>query len=195
MTDRGFDGKGGFRCPTSIIDKETPVTRSARIAILLAPIGLAACAGSKAPTLYCPQVAVLQQASHLVRAKGDADDVAARVIDARITGVAGACAKTGKATERVTFRIGFAATNGPASTLTEQTLPYLVAITEGDRIIAKKVYPVNFDFRNGADQAVATTRPIRLSFPRAPRSAHQQVLVGFQMSEAELNSVLGAAAR
>ncbi len=174
--------------------QETPVTRTARLAILLAPIGLAACSGGKAPTLYCPHVAVLQQASHLVRTQGGGGDVAARIIDARITGVAGACTKTGKDMERVVFRVGFAATNGPASTLTAQTLPYFIAITEGDRIIAKTVYPVNFNFRNGADQAVATTRPIRLSFPRAPRSTHQQVLVGFQMSQAELDSALGEAA-
>lgn len=175
--------------------QETPVTRTARLAVLLAPLGLAACAASKPPALYCPHLAVVQQASRLIRAKGDAGDVAARIIDARVTGVAGHCVKTGKTMERVSFRIGFAATNGPASALTGQTLPYFVAITEGDRIIAKSIYPVNFDFKNGADQAVATTRPIRLSFPRAPRSAHQQVLVGFQMSQAELNGVLGGTAR
>ena len=190
MTDRGFDGKGGLDHR-----KETPVTRTARLVVLLAPLGLAACAASKAPALYCPRLAVVQQASRLVRAKGDAGNVAARIIDARITGVGGTCARTGKTMERVTFRIGFAATNGPASALTEQTLPYFVAIAEGDRIIAKNVYPVSFGFANGADQAVATTRPIRLSFPRAPRSADQQVLVGFQMSPAELDGVLGGTAR
>ncbi|HEX7388514.1 MAG TPA: hypothetical protein VF286_00290 [Acidiphilium sp.] len=169
------------------------MTRTARLAILLAPIGLAACSGGDAPHLPCPQVSVLQQASHLVRASGDAGNIAARLIDARVTGVAGTCTATSDQEERVKFRIGFAATNGPASTLTTQTLPYFVAITEGDRIIAKNVYPVTFTFRDGADQVVATTKPIRLDFPRAAKSAHQQVLVGFQMNEAELANELGEA--
>lgn len=172
---------------------ETHLNRIAPLAALFAPLGLAACAGS-APKLDCPQVAVLQQASRLVRTAGNTNDVSAGLIDARITGVAGKCVARGDHGERVVFRIGFAATNGLASRSETQTLPYFVAITEGDRIIDKQVYPVRFDFRNGATQAVATTSPIRLDFPNAPRSARQQVLVGFQMTPAELDHAAGAAA-
>ncbi len=75
-----------------------------------------------------------------------------------------------------------------------QTLPYFIAIVQGDHIISKRVFAVRFDFRNGADQAVATTTPIKLSFPRAPRSGAQQVLVGFQMNAAERERASGAAA-
>lgn len=180
MTDRRFDGKGGL---TNRM--ETALTRIARLAALFAPLGLAACASGPGPKLDCPQVAVLQQADRLVRVAGAADDVAARIVDARVTGVAGKCAPHGDAGERVVFRIGFAATRGVAARQDRFTLPYFVAITEGDRIIAKQVYPVRFDFRHGATQAVATTKPIRLEFPRAPRSAAQQVLVGFQLTPAE----------
>ncbi|MDD2876311.1 MAG: hypothetical protein PHT60_03675 [Acidiphilium sp.] len=169
------------------------MTRTARLAILLAPIGLAACAGGNTPALHCPQVAVLQQASRVVRGEGGSNDIAAQTIDARITGVAGKCSLASKNMERVTFRIGFTATNGPASHLTSQTLPYFIAITQSDRIIGKKIYPVTFDFRNGSEQAVASTTPIRLSFPRAARSETQQVLVGFQMTPAEIDRSNGAA--
>lgn len=165
---------------------QMPITRTVRLAALLAPIGLAACSGSKAPTLYCPQVAVLQQASRMVLSRGESEDVASRTLDARITGVAGSCSVAGKGMERVTFRIGFAATNGPASRVDRRTLGYFIAITQGERIVSKKIYPVVFAFEHGADQAVATTAPIRLDFPRAGRSAAQQVLVGFQMSQAAL---------
>lgn len=172
---------------------ETLLTRIARLAVLLAPMTLAACTGGKTPTFYCPRVAVLQEASHFVAARGDSADVADRTLDARITGVAGACKLAGHDMERVDFRIGFAATNGPASTLTRQTLHYFIAITQGDRIIDKKIFPITFDFKGGADQAVASTTPIRLRFPRAARSAGQQVLVGFQMTPAEITRATGEA--
>ncbi|GBQ31353.1 hypothetical protein AA700_1775 [Acidiphilium acidophilum DSM 700] len=188
MTDPGFDGKGGV-----MFFQETHVTRFVPLAVLLAPLGLAACTGSKTPDLYCPQVAVLQQASRVMLYQGASTDIADQTLDSRITGVAGKCSPAGKDMERVTFRIGFAATNGPASRLTGQTLPYFIAITQGDRIISKRVFPVSFDFRNGAEQAVASTTPIRLMFPRAARSAEQQVLVGFQMNQAELDTATGAA--
>lgn len=162
------------------------ITRIARTAIVLAPVGLAACSAGKAPQLYCPQVAVLQQASRLVLTRGGARDIAARTLDARVTGVAGRCSLAAKGMEKVTFQIGFAATKGPAARFAGRTLTYFIAITQGDRIIGKKMYPVTFGFPNGAVQAVATTQPITLDFPRAPRSRAQQVLVGFQMSQAQL---------
>ncbi len=188
MTDRRFDGKGE---PKNRM--ETELTRIARLAALFVPLALAACAGGSGPKLDCPQVAVLQQASRLVRSAGPSDEVAARIIDARVTGVAGKCTARGHHGERVVFRIGFAATKGLAARQDDFTLPYFVAITEGDSIIAKQVYPVRFDFRNGATQAVATTKPIRLDFPNAPRSAAQQVLVGFQMTPSELGQARGTA--
>jgi hypothetical protein len=187
MTDRRFDGKG-----ERINLQETLVTQSAHRIVRLAPILLAtlavsACTGSKAPDLYCPQVAVLQQASRVVLTNGASNDIAAQTLDARITGVAGRCTAADHHMETVAFRIGFTATNGPASRLNAQTLPYFIAIVQGDTVISKRIFPVNFDFKNGADQAIASTTPITLKFPRARRSEAQQVLVGFQMSQAELD--------
>jgi hypothetical protein len=157
-----------------------------KAALLLAPLALAACSSGHKPALYCPQVAVLSEASHIIRSAGDRNDVAARLVDARITGVAGACKTAGKHRALLTFRIGFAATSGPKATAPTATLTYFIALTQGDAIIDKKLYPVRFDFKNGATQAVATTTPIKIALPNVPRSAAQQVLVGFQMSSQEL---------
>ena len=161
-----------------------------RFSVLLAPIVLAACAGS-GPALDCPTVAVLQPANRLIRTEGSAQDIASRVIDARITGVGGKCRPHGKDQVQVAFRVGFAATRGPAAHTDKQTLHYFVALVEGERIIDKKVYPVTFDFSNAAGQAVETTKPIRIRLPDVPQSAKQQVLVGFEMSPAELRRALG----
>jgi len=163
----------------------------ALMTITAAPLALAGCAGAPKPTLYCPEVAVLQQANHIVRLNGDTDELAARIVDARITGVAGTCAKTGKSEVTVAFRIGFTATRGPAATGDTATLPYFIATTDGNRIIDKEVYSVTFHFKGGAEQAVATTKRIRIEAPNVQRSADQEVLVGFQLDRAELAHELG----
>ena len=134
---------------------------------------------------------MLSQASHLTRSaagqNGANNDVAAMILDARVTGVAGVCKSIGKRRALLTFRIGFAATSGPKATAPKATLTYFIALTQGDAIIDKKLYPVRFDFKNGADQAVATTTPIRIRLPNVPRSGAQQILVGFQKSPNEMN--------
>ncbi|HET9147187.1 MAG TPA: hypothetical protein VFN77_03995 [Acetobacteraceae bacterium] len=163
--------------------------RIRRLAPLLALASLAACSSEHKPPLFCPKVAVLSEASHLIRPASAANDVAARTLDARITGVAGSCRTKGRRRAELSFRIGFAATQGPASTSPRADLTYFIALIQGDTIIDKKLYPVSFDFKGGTEQAVATTTPIRIVVPNAPRSARQQVLVGFQLSRAELNSV------
>ncbi len=157
-----------------------------RYAPLFALAALAACADEQKPILYCPKVAVLSQASHVTRSANGQNDLGAMIFDARVTGVAGACKTIGKHRAMLTFRIGFAATSGPAATASQAQLTYFIALTQGDTIIDKKLYPVKFDFANGATQAVATTTPIRIELPNAPRSAAQQILVGFQMSPAEM---------
>lgn len=168
--------------------------KPAKLALPLAPLlilaTLAGCTQGPKPKLYCPKVAVLSQASHLTRSSGGQEnmtpDIAHRILDARITGVAGSCETAGKHQARLTFRIGFAASTGPAATAPSATLSYFIALTQGQRIIDKKLYPVTFDFPNGAPEAVTTTAPIKIVFPNAPRSAGQQVLVGFQLTPAEL---------
>lgn len=158
------------------------------LAITLASAGLAACSGEDEPPLFCPKVAVLSEASHVTRSAGNSNDIAARVFDARVTGVAGSCTTHDDNQAMLSFRIGFAATSGPAATAPRASLTYFIALTQGDRIIDKKLYPVSFDFANGAEQAVATTTPIKILVPNVPHSARQQVLVGFQMSQADLNN-------
>jgi hypothetical protein len=153
---------------------------------LLALAALSACSGDHKPPLFCPKVVVLSQASHLVRSAGDQSDAAAQILDARVTGVAGTCATVGRKRAQLSFRIGFAASAGPAETAPAATLTYFIALTQGDTVIDKKLYPVTFDFAHGASQAVATTTPIRVELPNVPRSGAQQILVGFQMSPAEL---------
>ncbi len=173
---------------------ELPVTRSARAIALtttmIALFALAGCSSGPKPTLYCPDVSVLQEANHVIRGRGKQDDFATRVVDARITGIAGKCTKSGKADVTVAFQIGFSARRGPALTRNSITLPYFIATVQGNQIFDKQVYPVTFDFKGGADETTATTKAIRVVAPNIPRSAQQQILVGFQLNQAELARAL-----
>ncbi len=174
------------------MDKESAVRGLKRVSVLAMPLVLAACSsGHHKVALYCPTVSVLTQANQVVKARGDAPGVAAREVSARITGVAGRCAAQGKRRVITRFRVGFSAVRGPALSGDQITLPYFIALTQGEQIIGKQVDSVTFKFKKGADQTVATTKPIKIEMPNAPVSAEQEALVGFQLNQAEQNGAMG----
>ncbi len=155
---------------------------------LLLVCGLAACEGDKpAPTLFCPNPAVLEQASSLPVFLPGRQDVGSLVSQATITGVAGSCTlapKTGVL--RVKLQAGFAATNGPADHGAPVVLPYFVAISQGDTIISKTLYQVTLTFDGNASAASAVSKPVTVEIPNAPMTAGTDVLVGFQMTAEQL---------
>src|ERR1700735_1497454 len=91
--------------------------------------GLASCSDAPPPTMFCPQVAVLQQAQVVTQFLPGRTDVAAQITTAQITGVAVACVtEHHDHTLRVTFRAVFVASNGPANQGGTLQLPYFVAL-------------------------------------------------------------------
>ncbi len=148
-------------------------------------LALAGCGGGsiqEAP-MFCPQVAVLQQASSLTGFLPGRSDVAAQVTSARITGVAGACTlREKKHVLDVKFQAGFAASNGPANHGNALTLPYFVAITEGDTIINEYYYNITLKFDGNASTAEAVSKPVKIKLSNRRISSDVQILVGFQMT-------------
>ncbi len=174
------------------MDKESAVRGLKRVSVLAVPLLLAACSsGHDKVALYCPTVSVLTQANQLVKARRDAPGISAREVSARITGVAGSCTAQGKRRVVTKFRVGFSAVRGPALSGNQITLPYFIALTQGGQIIGKQVDPVTFKFKQGVNQTVATTKPIKIEMPNAPVSAQQEALVGFQLDQAEQNGAMG----
>ncbi len=158
------------------------------IACLALPLLIAGCGVSAPkPAMYCPKPAVLQQAAQMTQFLPGRADIAGQVISARITGVAGSCDSHAKGMNVVSFQIGFAATRGPAGTAQAQPLQYFVSIVNGDTIVSKSIYGIDFKYDGTADQAVATTKTIKVDAPNMPQSADEQILVGFQMTPAELS--------
>jgi hypothetical protein len=165
-----------------------------RLSLLAASISLLALAGcasddpASGPPMFCPQVAVLQQAAVLTEFLPGHRDVASEITTAQVTGVAGSCTLQPKKHQlTLKFQAGFAATSGPANNFAPLTLPYFVAITDDDNIVQEGFYTVALNFDGNASTAEATTQPIKLDFPNRHWSGHVQVLVGFQESQDELD--------
>jgi len=156
---------------------------------LTALSALAACAddGPRGPKLYCPDVAVLQQTSQLDAFLPSRSDVTGQVTEALITGVAGSCDLEAKKQQvRVSFKVGFDATNGPANDFATLELPYFVSVVEGERILSKSLYKIPVSFTGNLSSAAAASQTMTVELPNVPDSAHVQVLVGFQLTPEQL---------
>jgi len=128
-------------------------------------------------------VLTMQQGRDLVAFAPDVAGPAGVITQARITGVAGSCTLHPEKKELViSFQTGFAATNGPADHNLPVTLPYFVAIVEGERIISKQLYSIPVSFDGNASIADATSKPLTVELPYTPRNDRTQVLVGFQLT-------------
>ncbi|OYV37984.1 MAG: hypothetical protein B7Z81_05275 [Acidocella sp. 20-61-6] len=163
---------------------------------LAALLALSACGFFKANTdttvpvavLDCPHVEVLQQANTLTEFQPGRSDVAAALTTAQITGVAGSCQPTNdRSTVKVSFKAGFTATNGPANHSRPVTLPYFVAVTSDNRIIAKALHSITLKFGDNANTANAASPTMTIDVPNDDASGTYEVLVGFQMTQAQLD--------
>jgi hypothetical protein len=156
---------------------------------ILALAALAGCSGSSdnGPPVYCPQVAVLEQASSLTAFLPGHTDIRGQITQAKITGVAGSC-DTFKKNQmlHVTFKAGFSATNGPANNNQPVVLPYFVAITNGDNIISKTNYVTTLKFDGNVTAAQMTTQPVKIELSNTTANNSVEILVGFQLSPDQL---------
>jgi len=161
-----------------------------KILAVSALAALTACAddGHPSPTkLYCPNVAVLQQTSQLDAFLPSRPDVSGQITEALVTGVAGSCdLEAKKQLARVTFKIGFDATNGPANHFEPLDLPYFVSIVDGDQIASKSLYQIPISFEGNISSAAAASRTMTVELPNVPETANIQVLVGFQLTPEQL---------
>jgi hypothetical protein len=151
---------------------------------------LTSCGGfsSKAPpAMFCPQVAVLEQAQTLTLFLPNRADVAARISTAQITGVSGVCKLEPKKHALVmTVNTSFMADNGPANNFKPLSLTWFAAITSGNNIIQKTDYTRVFNFDGNSSAVSGTAKPIKVELPNVPASANTEILVGFEETPEQL---------
>jgi len=130
---------------------------------------LAGCNSTKVNN--CPVAVVLADASQMaVFRPGAPQDLSGEAYRVALTGASSSCdvnKKTGETGSSLT--LSFRATRAPSADGAHYTVPYFVAITQGDQMVEKRILNVSFDFAPGASAATEARRR-RRSPPPARRS-------------------------
>jgi hypothetical protein len=136
----------------------------------------------------CPALKLLPDAADLVRTRGQGTDVTDLIVRGRIVNVPAHCKDGGRGIVAADLQVGFDITRGPASNASSITLPYLVTVMLGDRILDQKPFTVTATFPPNVDQVNVTGDTIDLDFPIGPNrsAADYTIYVSFRLTPAEL---------
>ncbi len=163
--------------------------RLSSLLLVLSLTSLTAC-GSGAVAMgpeNCPHPAMIQELRQAALFNSGSTDVSGELANVRITGVAGACslANQGQAV-KVVFKAGFIATNGPANHGAALKVPYIVVVALNDAVVEEFHNSVTVKFDGNATQGEATASPEPVILPNDDASSHEQVLIGLDLTPAEL---------
>ena len=141
----------------------------------------------------CPRADLLWQAADINRYSNESatatQDIRDLVLSGRIVAVPARC-KAGDTRTQIFGDVALTMqfTRGPAMPGREVDVPYFVAVTEGGRILDKKVYFGHVVFPANIDQVTVTSEATHMVFPVSPTksAAAYTVLAGFQLTPDEL---------
>ena len=88
-----------------------------------------------------------------------------------------------------TISIGLELTRGPASANRTAHAAYYIAVADGDKILDKTVYPIHAEFPPNTEHLRLAGDEIDLRLPTEGKTtaANYRVIVGFQLTPAELD--------
>jgi hypothetical protein len=166
-----------------------PYFQKSAVAATILAVSLAACSSDKGAD--CPTMTGITDVSvRTVFRPGATQDPANVLYTAEITSVTGRCDidKKSHATD-ATLTIGFRATRGASGGEAHYVVPYFVAVTAGTRVLTRRNYAVTLSFEQGQTVATATETvgSTHLDPARDKRPYDYQILVGLQLSRAELD--------
>ncbi len=136
----------------------------------------------------CPQLSLLEDASDLTRFAGPTQDAATLVLTARISAVPAHCSSGGPGKVKATLHVVADVVRGPAATGTSATVPYFVALVDGDKILNEQDFVLRPAFRPNSDRVSVRDLDIDLTMPvtKTHSAAAYQIFVGFRLTPAEL---------
>ena len=139
----------------------------------------------------CPAPRLIPTLADVTRygTPGPAHDLTDMVFQARVISVSGNCqAGDDKSTVVATLNIGLSLQRGPAMSGRDADVPVFLAVTKGEDIVDKRVFPVHIVFPPNVDRLTITSPDITLNLPvnQSVTGASYGVIAGFQLSPDEL---------
>ena len=139
----------------------------------------------------CPTARLVPALADLTRyaGPGPAHDLTDLVFQARVVAVNGTCAAGDDLNVlAATVKVAVSVQRGPAMRGREADMPMFLAVTEGEAIRDKKVFPVHVVFPPNVDRVTISSADITLDLPVSAQKsgAAYGVIAGFQLTPAEL---------
>jgi hypothetical protein len=139
----------------------------------------------------CPSARLIPQLADLNRyaGPGPTHDVTDLIVQARLMKVDGSCVNGDDASMLpAKVVVSISVQRGPAMQGREADVPVFIAITEGEDVRAKQVYPVHVVFPPNVDRLTMSSPEIDMDLPvsRSKTAAVYSVIAGFQLTPDEL---------
>lgn len=161
------------------------------VLLRLPALGLALlAAGCNSKIVVCPIPAILADtATVTVMRPGTTPDLANELYTVKLVDAQSDCVLDNKtAVVKSSIDLSFRATRLPTREAAHYRVPYFLAVTEGAKIYAKRLYTVDVDFAPGAATATIQQSPedisVRVENGKLPWN--YQLMAGFQMTDAQI---------
>jgi len=160
-------------------------TRLALLAALVLPL-----LGCAQKITVCPIPAILVDTSTVtIFRPGTTPDLANELYSVRLISAEADCVYNNSTSiVRASMDLTFKATRAPSSEGATYTVPYFVAVHEGNKIFAKRTYNLRFSFAPGAATATIKQAPeqTRILIQNGKLPWNYQLLSGFQMTPEQI---------
>lgn len=165
--------------------------RTARMAaaLLVTATTLAACGDKQdrfAPP--CPSPTILPDLGDLRRYNGRGQDIVDTVLEGRVVSIEGSCTRTAPGIVTATVSIGLDLSRGPAATSRTADLAWFIALTDGDNILDKRVFPLRPTFPPNVNRLRLVGDQIDINIPVSSQksAAAYRIVAGFELTPAEV---------
>jgi hypothetical protein len=171
---------------------------AAQVCVLVLLLPLVGCGPARnAFAPQCPTPRLIPALADVTRygGPGPAHDVTDLILQARVVAVNGSC-EAGDDQSRLPAKVqvSISILRGPAMQGREADVPVFLAVTEGDAVRDKQVFPLHLTFPPNVDRLTITSPEIDMDLPVSSNKsgAAYSIIAGFQLSPDELAANRGA---
>jgi hypothetical protein len=158
----------------------------------LAPLGaLLLLMGCSSKIVICPVPAILADTKAVtIFRPGTTPDLANELYTVALTDAQGDCTySTRDAMVHSSLELTFVAARTPTAEAVSYSVPYFVAIHEGPKLFAKRLYTLRFSFAPGSPLATIKQAPddVDIKIGNGKLPWNYQMMAGFQMTPAQID--------